>query len=145
MPLDADSIPTYRKLTSVFLVDEIEPCLAFWVDRLGFDLAFSREDSNHLSFAILKKDDVEIVYQTRASLGDDIPGIARGEHQPWIVTHIEVDTLDHLLTCLDGIEIVAGPRTTFFGTQEIYIREPSGRVIAFQSRQRVDQSEHCAA
>ena len=26
-----------RKLTPVLLVEEIEPCLSFWTDRLGFE------------------------------------------------------------------------------------------------------------
>jgi catechol 2,3-dioxygenase-like lactoylglutathione lyase family enzyme len=133
-----DSPPTnFRKFTPVFLVDEIEPCLGFWVDRIGFELAFQTKDQTDvLGFVILKRDDVEIMYQTRASLDQDLPGIAGADHSPWIVNYIEVESLDEILPKLDGIEILAGPRPTFYGAQEVFVREPSGRVIAFASRRR---------
>jgi catechol 2,3-dioxygenase-like lactoylglutathione lyase family enzyme len=127
-------------MTPVFLVDQIEPCLDFWVDRLGFHIALqtTNEDGAAPHFVILKRDDCEIIYQTRSSIDPALPGLAAGDHSPWIVNYIQVASLADLVDKFDSAEIVAGPRRTFYGTDEIFVREPSGRVIAFAAQGRPD-------
>ncbi len=49
-----------KKLTPVLLVEEIEPCLAFWVERLGFQKVTEVPEGNKLGFVILVKDCVTV-------------------------------------------------------------------------------------
>ena len=65
------TIPSYslKSLAPVLVVDAVEPSIAFWSDRLGF----TKENEvpgpdGKLIFASVKKDGVEIMYQTRASV-----------------------------------------------------------------------------
>src|SRR4051812_9488994 len=97
----------FRRLSSVFLVDRIEPCLEFWVDRLGFEVRLQVQGDDHLEFASLGHGDLEIVYRTRESLHEDTPGLVDSDqHQPWVVMSLEVDALDELLPRLEGAEVV---------------------------------------
>lgn len=134
-PLLAPPKTSFNRLSSVLLVDRIEPCLDFWVDRLGFEVRLQVHGEDHLEFAALGRDDVEILYRTRDSLHEDTPGlVAEDGHQPWVVIYLEVDDLDELMPRLEGIEVVVPLRETILGTQEVFVREPSGRILAISSR-----------
>lgn len=125
----------FRRLSSVLLVDRIEPCLGFWVDRLGFEVRLQVQGDDHLEFVALGQGDVEIMYRTRDSLHQDAPGLVDGErHEPWVVLYLHVDDLDALLPHLEGVEVVVPMRETILGTREIYVREPSGRILSLTSR-----------
>lgn len=125
----------FTRMRSVLLVDRIEPCLEFWVDRLGFEVRLQVNGEDHLEFVSLGRDDVEVLYRTRDSLHADAAGpVAEDGHQPWVVMYIEVDDLDSLLPRLEGAEIVVPLRETIFGSREIFVREPSGRVLAISDR-----------
>ena len=66
-----------RHLTPVLVVDEVEPCLRFWTDRLGFTAENQVPgDDGKLVFASVKAGDVEVMYQTRASVLAEQPEAA---------------------------------------------------------------------
>jgi len=46
---------TVRKLTPILFAEEIEPCLKFWMEHLGFEKTIDVPDGNKLNFAILQK------------------------------------------------------------------------------------------
>ena len=134
---------SFRRMSSVLLVDRIEPCLDFWVDRLGFEVRVQVEGEDALDFAILGRDDVEFSYRTRASLDVDAPGtIDDAPHNPWVVIYLEVDDLQSLLPRLEGVEVVVPVRETILGGQEMFIREPSGRMLGLTSRVGFDQERN---
>ena len=62
-----------KRITPVLFVKEIEPMLAFWVEALGFTKTIEVPHGDKLGFVALQKDGTEILYQTHASLGDDMP------------------------------------------------------------------------
>jgi hypothetical protein len=122
-------------MSSVLLVHRIEPCLDFWVERLGFEVRLQVQGTDHLEFVALGRDDVEIFYRTRDSLHEDTPGLVDGEdHSPWVVIYLEVDDLKELLPALEDVEVVVPLRETILGTREIFVREPSGRILALTSQ-----------
>ena len=122
--------PTMKKLTPVLYVEEIEPCLPFWVDRLGFEKTVEVPEGDRLGFVILKKGNVEVMYQTRESVGKDVPALA-GTPMGGALLFIEVDDLDAVERALRGVEVVFPRRTTFYGAREIGVREPGGNAVTF--------------
>jgi hypothetical protein len=68
---------TVAKLTPVLFAQEIEPCLKFWEERLGFEKTIDVPEGNKLAFAILQKGSVELMYQTYASAEKDVPRFRR--------------------------------------------------------------------
>jgi hypothetical protein len=76
---------TVRKLTPILFAEEIEPCLKFWMEHLGFEKTIDVPDGNKLSFAILQKGPVELMYQTYASAQKDVTTVSRGRPQRPII------------------------------------------------------------
>lgn len=119
-----------KKLTPVLFVDEIEPCLEFWVNRLGFQKTVEVPEGDKLGFVILAHGSIEVMLQSRASLAKDIPALAKGSLAPTFL-YIEVADLDEIARRLDGVEVVVPRRKTFYGALEIGVREPGGHVVTF--------------
>lgn len=122
-----------NKLTPLLTVESIEPCLPFWVERLGFAKTVEVPDGNSLGFVILAKDGVELMYQSRASVEKDIPPMARGSGSalPAMGLFIEVGNIDEVERSMSGIEQVIPRRRTFYGMDEVVVREPGGYVVVF--------------
>ncbi len=122
-----------KKLTPVFVVQRIEPCLDFWIDRLGFAKTVEVPHGDSLGFVILVRDQVEIMYQSRDSVLEDAPAVLEGRSDALSPngTFIEVSDIDDVERRLAGCEIVVPRRTTFYGTTEIGVREPGGNFILF--------------
>jgi uncharacterized glyoxalase superfamily protein PhnB len=122
-----------HKVSPLLTVDAIEPCLPFWVERLGFAKTVEVPDGTSLGFVILAKDGVEIMYQSRASVEKDIPALARGSSKalPAMGLFIEVGNIDEVERALEGIEQVIPRRRTFYGMDEVIVRDPGGYVVVF--------------
>ena len=121
---------TMKKLTPVIMVEAIETCLPFW-ERLGFTKTAEVPDGNRLGFVILQKDSVEVMYQTHESVEKDAPGLVPRSHGTGAGFFIEVSDVDSIQRALDGLEIVVPRRQTFYGMDEIGVREPGGHVVMF--------------
>lgn len=119
-----------KKLTPVLYVEEIEPVLPFWVDRLGFTKVADVPEGDRLGFVILSRGGVEIMYQTRASVQGDIPQLA-DTPMGGALLFIEVEELDPVERALQGVEPVVPRRKTFYGADELIVREPGGNVVTF--------------
>lgn len=120
-----------KKLTPVIFVPRIEPCLSFWTDRLGFERTIEVPEEDHLGFAALKKDAVEVMYQTWKSLEDDLPEAAAEAGPSRAFLFIEVESADQVAEAMEGADWVIPRRTTFYGADEIVVRAPCGTVVTF--------------
>ena len=127
---------TMHKLTPVLFVEAIEPCLPFWVDRLGFTKTVEVPHENSLGFVILAKDDVEVMYQTWASAEHDVPGAAAGGSGRPVSLFVEVGDVAAVADAMRGVEVVVPRRQTFYGMDEIGVREPGGNTVMFAQQMR---------
>jgi hypothetical protein len=119
-----------NKLSPVLVVDAIEPCLPFWIDRLGFAKVTEVPDGDRLGFVILEKDGIEVMYQSRESVRKDIPAMA---DVPAGGTNLYVEVADVAAVerLLQGVPTVLPRRKTFYGADEIGVREPAGNAVIF--------------
>ncbi len=124
--------PALKHLTPVLVVDSVEAGVGFWIDRLGFTLENKVPgDDGKLIFASVKKGDVEVMYQTRKSVAHDLPALAAEMTGKSAVMFIAVDNLDAVERVMQGAPIVKARHKTFYGSEEIYVREPGGHVVGF--------------
>lgn len=128
---------TMQKLTPVLMVEAIEPCLAFW-ERLGFQNIAQVPHGDHLGFVILVKDAVEIMYQSRASVEEDLPSLARSPMGGSFL-FIEVEDLDAVIDVLGDAPVLQARRTTFYGMEEIAVREPAGNAVTFAQKTKTPE------
>jgi uncharacterized glyoxalase superfamily protein PhnB len=119
------------RLTPVLFVEEIEPSMAFWTERLGFEKAVEVPDGNKLAFAALKKDRVEVMYQTYRSADKDVPALSGIVRKGPTFLYVEVENLSQTIAAIQGAEVVMPVRTTFYGAQEIGVKEPGGHYVTF--------------
>jgi uncharacterized glyoxalase superfamily protein PhnB len=119
-----------NKLSPVLVVEAIEPCLPFWVDRLGFAKIAEVPEGNRLGFVILQKDGIEVMYQSRESVRKDIPTLANA---PGGGTTLYIDVADvaAIERAVKGVDVVVPRRKTFYGADEIGVREPGGNAVIF--------------
>jgi uncharacterized glyoxalase superfamily protein PhnB len=118
-----------NKLTPNLIVERIEDCLPFWVERLGFEKTVEVPDGERLGFVILRRGAVELMLQSRASLIKDVAAVADGPFRS--VLYCEVADLAPIRAALKGWPLAAPERTTFYGAREIIVRDPEGHVVFF--------------
>ena len=124
--------PSLGRLTPVLVVDAVEPCLAFWIEQLGFEAENQVPgDDGKLVFASVKKGDIEVMYQTRASVIAERPESANELTGHSTALFITTEDLDLVENAIEGVPIVSPRHTTFYGSTEIYVREPGGNTVGF--------------
>ena len=120
-----------KKLTPVLFVEDVEPCVKFWVEQLGFQKTTEVPDGNKLAFAMLQKSNVELMYQSYANADKDVGAISKLVRKGPTFLYVEVDNLDETMAAINGAEVVMPVRTTFYGAREIGIKDPAGHFITF--------------
>lgn len=147
MPIPAGTV---TQLTPVLIVDAVEPCLAFWTGRFGFrkENEVPGPDGKILFASVTNRAEgevaggnglVEIMYQTRASVLEAEPESSRADRARELGGHsvalfIHVKDIDALERAVAGAPVVKPRHETFYGTTEIYVKEPGGNTIGFAAR-----------
>jgi len=122
--------PVVRKATPVLVVDDVAPCAEFW-EKLGFTRTAEVPHEDKLGFVILSQGDLELMYQSVASVRADnaaLGEIVTGDGTR-VALFVEVADLDAAASAVSGAEIVMPRRTTFYGTTEIGVKDPGGHAI----------------
>jgi uncharacterized glyoxalase superfamily protein PhnB len=129
-----------KRITPVLFVKEIEPVLPFWVEKLGFSKTIEVPHGEKLGFVALQKDTAEVMYQSYASVGEDIPQLKGEISKGPTFLYIEVDNFDAVVAALKGARVVQPERTAFYGMREIGYQEPGGHYVTFA--QAVAAAQH---
>jgi uncharacterized glyoxalase superfamily protein PhnB len=121
-----------KKLTPNLMVEDVERTLAFYRDTLGFQVLTTVPETAPFGFAIVQRDGVELMFQSRASLSDNVPALTGSPIGASQTFYIEVSGVRELYEQLrDKVEIVVDFHTTFYGTQEFYFRDLNGYILSF--------------
>ena len=127
-----NAAPRLTHLTPVLVVDQVEPCLKFWVERFGFQVENPVPGPDgKLIFASVEKDGVEVMYQTRASVLAEDPSQAKELAGHSVTLFLAVDDIDAVEKAVAGAPVVKARHHTFYGSTEIYVREPGGNTVGF--------------
>jgi uncharacterized glyoxalase superfamily protein PhnB len=120
-----------KRITPVLFVKEIESVLPFWVEKLGFTKMVEVPHGDKLGFVALQKGSAELMYQSYASLGEDMPQFKNKISKGPTFLYIEVDNFDAVVAALKGAKVVQPERTAFYGMREIGYQEPGGHYVTF--------------
>ena len=122
------------KITSILIVERIEPCLSLWVDKLGFEKTVEVPEGDHLGFVILQNAGAEVMLQTAEGVEKDLktlPDVGRGSASLFI----EVPSFPNLRERIAGETVVVPERVTFYGMREIAIRDCAGHLLIFAAKE----------
>jgi hypothetical protein len=111
------------KVTTVVVVDAIEPVLPHW-EALGFAAVATVPHGETVGFAILAREGCELMFQTRASVREDL-----GIEPPAFVLYCEVESLAAAAAAIPGAEVLIDERITPYGATERWVRDPAGNVV----------------
>ena len=135
-------------LTPNLMVEDVAATVRFYQEVLGYELvvgvvtmAKGEEEHNFvmelsdeisLDWANIKGDDTEFMFQSRESLGGEIPvlkEVAIGASQ---TLYLRIDDVDaHYAKCCDKVEVVAEPTNKFYGMREWYLKDNNGYILCF--------------
>ena len=132
-------VTVVRKATAVLIVDRIEPVIPFW-RKLGVAATTEVPDGNandgRLAFVILSAGSVEVMYQTIASIKEDLlksasvkEAFRTGPQQTTLF--VEVSELAEVERQLRDEKLIMPRRTTFYGSTEVGYADPAGNIIVF--------------
>jgi hypothetical protein len=117
---------TFRKLTTILIVDSIEGCLPAW-EKLGYRVTDQVPEQAPLAFAILSGAAGELMLQTRASLKDDLPEVSA--LTPSFLLYGSVASLAAARETAQGARVLVPERRTFYGALESWLQLPEGTVV----------------
>ncbi len=122
------------KVTPILIVEEIEPALALWTGAMGFEKQVEVPHDGKLGFVLLARAGREVMLQTRASIRADVPAVA--DLGVTSVLYMDVASLEEALAATQGLTVVVPERLTFYGSREVFVRDPSGNVLGFAAPKR---------
>jgi catechol 2,3-dioxygenase-like lactoylglutathione lyase family enzyme len=122
----------FTSVTPVLIVETVEPTRSFFCDRLGFVAVTDVVQAGALGFSLVRRDDVELMIQSDASLRADagenyVPGPYKAS------IYIDVDDVEELVPEVADVDVVLPLRRTPYGMHEIGVREPGGNIVVFAS------------
>ncbi|HXA86661.1 MAG TPA: VOC family protein [Candidatus Dormibacteraeota bacterium] len=120
-----------KKITAILFAEDLEPCIRFWTERMGFQKTIEVPEGNKIGFAILEKNGLELMYQSFASAEKDNAATGAAVRKGPSFLYIEVADLNAALQATQGAEIVMPVRTTFYHSREFGIKDPAGHFLIF--------------
>jgi len=115
-----------KKLTTLLVVDSIEPCLPTW-QQLGYEVTVRVPENGPSGFVILHGKAGELMLQTRHSLAEDLPAVAKQD--PTHLLYADVASVDQAATALEGARVLNPKRKTFYGATEIWFELENGVIL----------------
>jgi len=120
-----------KKITPILFAQELEPCIEFWTERLGFQKTVEVPEGNKIGFAMLERNGLELMYQSFSSADKDNAATGTAVRKGPSFLYIEVADLNAALVATKGAEIVMPERTTFYHAKEFGIKDPAGHYLIF--------------
>lgn len=135
---------TFKKLSPNMMVEDITATVGFYRDVLGFQLVMAVLEESHeivnaipedraAVYALMKNGSVELMFQSRKSLTEDVPALKDTAGLGGSFTlYIEVDDIAGLYAKVKNqTTLVKELQTAWYGMQEFYIQDCNGYILAF--------------
>lgn len=132
--------PEVKKITPILFAEELEPCIQFWTERMGFQKTIEVPEGDKIGFALVEKNGVELMYQSFSSAEKDNAANGAAARKGPTFLYIEVADLDAALAATKGAEIVMPMRTTFYHAKEFGIKDPVGHYLIFAQQGAAPES-----
>lgn len=120
-----------ESLSPNIFVNDMSATIAFY-KILGFDLTMTvPEEGNEFVWAMMVNGSVTFMFQTFASLGDDLPQISR-QNGGSLLLYINVKNIVEFFESIkDKVQVLKGLEKTFYGATEFSILDNNGYVLTF--------------
>jgi uncharacterized glyoxalase superfamily protein PhnB len=123
-------------LSPNIFVNDMNATIAFY-KILGFDLTMTvPEEGDDFVWAMMVIGNVTFMFQTFASLGDDLPQISR-QNGGSLLLYISIKNIvEFFETIKDKVQVLKGLEKTFYGATEFSILDNNGYVLTFAQHEQ---------
>jgi uncharacterized glyoxalase superfamily protein PhnB len=122
----------FKTLSPNIMVDDLPGTIRFYIEQMGFSVEATAPEQPPYDWASLRRNAVNLMFQTRASLGGDVPALKDLPIGGALTFYIQVDDVEALYAELkDKVDIVREPHTTFYGAREFECRDNKGYLLTF--------------
>lgn len=123
------------KITPEIVVEEVNKTLVFYEEILGFKRVMTVPEEGIYDWALIEKNNHEIMFQTKSSLAKDIPSINKSPIGNSMMLYIEVKNVDEFYKEIrKKVEVLKELHDTFYGSREFIIKDCNGYILIFSER-----------
>ncbi len=122
-----------KKITPNLIVNDVNKTIEFYQNALGcFELVATDPKTGKFDWALMRCEDVEIMFQSKESLIDKIPELKNAKDAKSAIIYIEVENLEPLYNWVkDKVKVLVEPTRTPYKMQEFVIEDCNGFILAF--------------
>ncbi len=121
----------YENLTPNLMVKSVFESLKFYEEMLGFQKVLTvPETGEDLQFAILKKDNITLMFQEQKNLIQEYPSLDCEEIKPCLTLFITVSNVLEMYDILkEKVQLASELHKTFYGKNEFAIFDNNGFIL----------------
>ncbi|MCC7333366.1 MAG: VOC family protein [Flavobacteriales bacterium] len=122
-----------RSLTPNLMVNNVEETIEYYIDILGFSLLKTIPEKGELDWAMVKRNEVILMFQSSKSLKNELPKLKSQKPGGGLTFYIKVDRITELHEELmeNDVEIISDLESTFYNTIEFSIIDINGYILTF--------------
>jgi uncharacterized glyoxalase superfamily protein PhnB len=126
-----------QSLTPNLMVNDVEETIEYYTDVLGFTLLMTVPETGKLDWAMVKRNDVVIMFQSSKSLKEGVPRLAGEKPGGGLTFYIKVDRVSEIHEELfnNEAEIISDLESTFYDTIEFSVADLNGYILTFSEDQ----------
>ena len=119
-----------KRAAAVLFVDQVEGTRDFF-KRVGFTVTVEIPDGNAVGFAMLERDGVQLMVETRDN-GHEPQALREITLQSRrAAVFVEVDDVEAVIAALAGARVLVERHKTFYNSDELTYVEPGGHLVTF--------------
>lgn len=121
----------YETITPNIMVENVKESIEYYKNILGFEVLITvPEEGANLNFAIIKKDNISIMLQSKTSLVEEYETLKIDEIKPTFTLYITVKDVQSLYNELkDKVKIAKELHKTFYGKDEFAIFDNNNNIL----------------
>jgi uncharacterized glyoxalase superfamily protein PhnB len=122
----------FDTITTNIMVENVEKTMNFYCSMLGFESILTvPSEGDIFDFAILKKDNISIMFQSKESLVEEYPTLNTDKIVPSFTLYITVKDIDILYKEITNknVKLAKEMHETFYGKKEFAIFDNNSNII----------------
>jgi uncharacterized glyoxalase superfamily protein PhnB len=122
-----------KSLTPNLMVNDVEETIEYYTDILGFTLLKTVPEKGELDWAMVKRSDIVLMFQSKKSLANELPRLKGEKPGGGLTLYIQIDGITELHEELyhNEVEIISDLESTFYDTIEFTIVDVNGYILTF--------------
>jgi uncharacterized glyoxalase superfamily protein PhnB len=127
-----------KTLIPNLVVEDVNRTAEYYQRTFGFEIVMTVPDSGAFEFAMLKLDNVTIMFQSMKGFIEALPEYKDQKVGGTLFLYFDVENLDKIYNKakIANADIVVDINTTFYGTREFTMKDCDGYLLIFAEEQK---------